>query len=360
MTVLSVKDLSVNYKTQGRLQSAVLDVTFSLGERNVLGLVGESGSGKTSMGLAIMRLLPKNAITKGIVEFQDADVMHMQKSAVPSVRGTGMSMIFQEPMTSLNPVMRVSDQLAEAINIRRERSLSRNPIQPYQLSTYNAMTEGNKMRSVRSWLGMGGNGNSSLKPSSLTFKEIADALRKVRISDPERTAGKYPHELSGGERQRVMIAMAYLLRPKVLIADEPTTALDVTTQAQILKLMLELRNDIGTSILLISHDLLIVGQIADNVAVMYAGEILEIAPTEILFTNPMHPYTKGLMESIPKGFKGERRVNPIQPSPQGEIPQLLRGCKFHTRCPYVMETCKINEPSLKEVEPNHFVSCHLF
>jgi peptide/nickel transport system ATP-binding protein len=354
-----VNDLSVNYKTQGALLKAVSDVSFKLEERNVVGLVGESGSGKTSIGLAIMRLLPQNAVTSGTVEFQDTDVIQIAKEDVPMIRGTGMTMIFQEPMTSLNPVMRVCDQLAEAIQIRRERSLSKNPTRAYHITNASVMTEGNKTNSILTRLGIHKNGNS-LPASALTFKEITDALRKVRISDPERTAGKYPYELSGGERQRVMIAMAYLLRPKVLIADEPTTALDVTTQAQILKLMLELRNEIGTSILLISHDLLVVGQIADTVAVMYAGDIMEIAQTITIFKNPLHPYTKGLIGSIPRGFKGEGRVQSVPPSPQGEIPQILHGCKFHTRCPFVMEKCKIDEPKLREVEPGHFVSCHLF
>jgi peptide/nickel transport system ATP-binding protein len=358
LTILSVENLSIDYKTHGFLLNAVYSVNFTLGEKNVLGIVGESGSGKTTIGLAIMRLLPKNAQTRGTIQFEDSNVTQIRKNEVSAIRGTGITMIFQEPMTSLNPVIRVSDQLAEAITIRRERSLTKNPTKAYQLSTYSASSDGGNLSPSRSWFGT--RSSNSLPKSKVMLKEIVDALKKVRISDPERTAGKYPHELSGGERQRVMIAMAYLLRPKVLIADEPTTALDVTTQAQILKLMLELRDEIGTAILLISHDLLVVGQIADKVAVMYAGELMEIAPTETIFGKPMHPYTQGLVGSIPKGYKNEGRVNPIPPSPQGEVTQMLKGCKFHSRCGFAMEKCKVSRPELREVEGNHFVACYLY
>jgi peptide/nickel transport system ATP-binding protein len=360
LTVLSVENLSIDYKTQGIMLSAVYSVSFGLEERNVLGIVGESGSGKTTIGLAIMRLLPKNAQTRGVIQFEDTNVTQIRQSDASTIRGTGITMIFQEPMTSLNPVMRVSDQLAEAITIRRERSLTKNPTKAYELSTYSAASEGDNLSPSRARFGLSSSSTNSPPKSKVMLKEVVDALRKVRISDPERTASKYPHELSGGERQRVMIAMAYLLRPKVLIADEPTTALDVTTQAQILKLMMELRDEIGTAILLISHDLLVVGQIADKVAVMYAGEVMEIALTSDIFAKPMHPYTQGLVGSIPKGYKGEGRVNPIPPSPQGEVPQMLKGCKFHSRCSFAMEKCRVSKPELREVESNHYVACYLY
>ncbi len=356
-SILAVSELSIDYKTQGRLVKAVTGASFSLKEKSVMGLVGESGSGKSSIGLAIMKLLPKNAEARGAIQFAGTDIVSAKKSTMPAFRGTGMTMIFQEPMTSLNPVMRVSDQLGEAINIRMERSLRGKAGKRDEVFTLDGMSQA-RATPARSWFGL--RTSTSTLQSSRTLQEVREALKKVRITDPERTAGKYPHELSGGERQRVIIAMAYLLRPKLLIADEPTTALDVTTQAQILKLMMELRDEIGTSIFFISHDLLVVGQIADSLAVMYAGEIVEIAPTETIFANPLHPYTRGLIDSIPTGYKWEGRVSSIPQSGQGEIPQLLNGCKFHSRCKFVMNRCKVDEPKLKEVENDHLVSCHLY
>lgn len=352
--VLTVSDLWINYKTQGKTISAVRGVTFSLAEKVVMGVVGESGSGKSSIGLAIMRLLPKNAKTTGTVQFLGSDVTRVPKDRMPEYRGTGMTMIFQEPMTSLNPVMRIGTQLAEAITVRRERRLGK---KPNEVFSYDVASPDRTVSPVQSWFGLK---RSAPSVSSLTMKEAIQALKKVRITDPERTAAKYPHELSGGERQRVMISMAYLLRPKLLVADEPTTALDVTTQAQILKLMLELRDEIGTSMIFISHDLLVVGQVADDIAVMYAGEIVEITSAKKIFEKPLHPYTQGLIKSIPTSYKNEGRVSSIQQGQQGEVPQLLKGCKFHTRCQQAFGRCSVEEPKLREVEENHYVSCHLY
>ena len=332
-------------------------MSFTLTEGGILGIVGESGSGKSSLGLAVMKLLPKYSETKGSIRFMESELTKVPKERMPDLRGTGMTMIFQEPMSSLNPVMKVADQLAEAINIRRERNIERVPSKPDQLYSYVQTGDGGAASPMQSRLGIR---KSRSYISEQTRREIIQALKTVRITDPERTSGKYPHELSGGERQRVMISMAYLLKPKLLIADEPTTALDVTTQAQILRLMLELREQIGTSIMFVSHDLLVVGQISDKIAVMYAGEIVEIATTQSVFTNPMHPYTQGLLNSIPSGYKRQGRVNPIPQPSQGEIPQLINGCKFHTRCRLSLDRCSRDGPMLKEVEEDHYVSCHLY
>lgn len=355
--ILVVSDLWIDYVSQGRSISAVRGVSFSLTPGSILGIVGESGSGKSSLGLAIMKLLPKYSETKGSIRFMESELTKIPKERMPDQRGTGMTMIFQEPMTSLNPVMRVADQLAEAINIRRERNIQRVPSAPEQLHSYDQTGDGGKAGPMQSRMGMR---KSRSYISEQTRREIIQVLKTVRITDPERTSGKYPHELSGGERQRVMISIAYLLKPKLLIADEPTTALDVTTQAQILRLMLELREQIGTSIMFVSHDLLVVGQVSDRIAVMYAGEIVELATAQNVFTKPMHPYTQGLLNSIPSGYNGEGRVNPIPQPSQGEIPQLVDGCKFHTRCRQSFDRCSRDGPKLKEVEEDHYVSCHLY
>ncbi|MDG6913976.1 MAG: ABC transporter ATP-binding protein [Nitrososphaerota archaeon] len=339
---LRVSDLWVDYRTKGTWASAVRGVDLTVGEGEVIGVVGESGSGKSSLSLAIMKLLPANARARGRVEILGKDVVGLPANEAHRYRGAGMTMIFQEPMTSLNPVMRVSNQLSEAVTSRGEH---------YKLGVFRAdsiaVPGGRDPR-----FAMGS--ERSVPPS----KEAVEALRQVRISDPERTASKYPHELSGGERQRVMIAMSFLLRPRVLVADEPTTALDVTTQAQVLSLLLGLSRE-GTSILFVSHDILVVGQVARRVAVMYAGEVVELGPTEAVLKNPLHPYTKGLIGSIPSGFKGERRIEQIPGSPP-DILRLPSGCRFNPRCKFAMERCRSEETSLKEMEKDHFVACHLY
>ncbi|MDG7025074.1 MAG: ABC transporter ATP-binding protein [Nitrososphaerota archaeon] len=340
---LRISDLWVDYLTKSRWASAVRGVDLTVGAGEVLGVVGESGSGKSSLALAIMKLLPANARARGKVEVLGRDMVELPKKQAYLYRGVGMTMIFQEPMTSLNPVMRISDQLAEAVRSRGEH---------YRLEMF---------RSDLMAVPRGPDPRFAISPdrSSPPTKEVVDALRQVRMSDPERTASKYPHELSGGERQRVMIAMAFLLRPRLLVADEPTTALDVTTQAQVLSLLLGLSRDEGTGVVFVSHDILVVGQVAQRVAVMYAGEVVEIGPTEAVLKNPLHPYTKGLLGSIPAGFKGGKRIEQIPGSPP-EILNLPAGCKFNPRCTFAMERCRKEDPKLKEAEKDHFVACHLY
>ena len=340
---LKVSGLWVDYRTKATWASAVRGVDLTVGAGEVIGVVGESGSGKSSLALAIMKLLPANAKARGRIEVLGRDMVGLPSRESHHYRGAGMTMIFQEPMTSLNPVMRVSEQLSEAVRSRGEH---------HKLEMYRAdslIVPGG--RDPRFALGP----ERSAPPS----KEAVDALRQVRISDPERTASKYPHELSGGERQRVMIAMSFLLRPRVLVADEPTTALDVTTQAQVLSLLLGLSRDEGTSVIFVSHDILVVGQVAQRVAVMYAGEVVELGPTEAVLKNPLHPYTKGLIGSIPSGFKGGKRIEQIPGSPP-DILALPSGCKFNPRCKFAMERCRTEETSMKEMEKDHFVACHLY
>ncbi|MCL4355641.1 MAG: ABC transporter ATP-binding protein [Nitrososphaerota archaeon] len=340
---LAVSDLWVDYRTKSAWASAVRGVNLSVGAGEVIGVVGESGSGKSSLALAIIKLLPANARARGKVDVLGKDIVGLPSKDAHLYRGAGMTMIFQEPMTSLNPVMRVSDQLSEAVVSRREH---------HKLEMF---------RSDSVSVPRGPDPRFSMGPERRAppSKEAVEALRQVRISDPERTAAKYPHELSGGERQRVMIAMSFLLRPRLLVADEPTTALDVTTQAQVLSLLLKLSRDEGTSIIFVSHDILVVGQVAQRVAVMYAGEVVELGPTEAVLHNPLHPYTRGLIGSIPGGFKGEKRIEQIPGSPP-DIMKLPSGCKFNPRCKFAMDRCRVEETALKEMEKDHFVACHLY
>lgn len=255
--LLSVENLNVKFATQTGEVAAVRDVSFSIPEGGTLGLVGESGSGKSATSLAIMRLLPPQAKIAGKISFNDQELLSLDGESMRRIRGSGISMIFQEPMTALNPVMRVGDQVAEAV-LAHQRLSKRE-----------------------------------------AWDRAISALREVAIPDPERRAKDYPHQLSGGQRQRVMIAMALVNSPRLLIADEPTTALDVTIQAQVLELLRELRQRHNLAVLFISHDLGVISQIANQVAVMYAGEIVEMGAVEQIFSAASHPYTRGLISAIP-------------------------------------------------------------
>jgi ABC-type dipeptide/oligopeptide/nickel transport system ATPase component len=256
-TLLRVEHLNVNFATQTGEVAAVRDVSFAIPESGTLGLVGESGSGKSATSLAIMRLLPPQASTTGKILFSGEDLLSLPDQAMRSIRGARISMIFQEPMTALNPVMRVGDQVSEAVLAHH------------------------RVSKAEAW------------------QRTVEALREVAIPEPERRARDYPHQLSGGQRQRVMIAMALVNHPQLLIADEPTTALDVTIQAQILELLAQLRERHRLAVLFISHDLGVVSRVADQVAVMYAGEIVEMGPVSGIFSSAMHAYTRGLISAIP-------------------------------------------------------------
>lgn len=299
----------------GRVR-ALDGVSLTIKRGETLGLVGESGCGKSLTSLSIMKLLPKGIgrITEGEIRFQGQDLVPLSEDEMRSIRGNQISMIFQEPMTSLNPVFTVGYQIMEAIMLHQD-----------------------------------------LDKKAARDKAI-EMLRLVGIPAPEKRVDDYPHQMSGGMRQRVMIAMALSCNPKLLIADEPTTALDVTIQAQILDLMRKLRDELGTSIILITHDLGVIAELVDDVVVMYAGKIVERARVSDLFRNPMHPYTEGLLGSIPKLHTKQDRLSVIE----GVVPHpahMPTGCRFHPRCKYAQDICRTHEPELATVEPNHDLAC---
>lgn len=315
--LLEIRDLSVSFPAvghQGTL-TAVRDVSFSINRGEVLGLVGESGSGKSVTSLAIMRLLPPQAGITGTISFETEDLARSTPEAMRRLRGQKIAMIFQEPMTALNPVMRVGEQIAEAVLAHK------------------------KMSKREAW--------------SAALQAMGDA----QITEAERRARDYPHQLSGGQRQRVMIAMAIVNRPALLIADEPTTALDVTIQAQILELLAELRQKFALAMLFISHDLAVVSKVADRVAVMYAGSIVESATTHDIFARAVHPYTRGLLNSVPT--MRTSRAQPLR-TIEGTVPGLSAlppGCAFEPRCDLRVHECRSALPPLIEVGPQHWARC---
>ena len=337
--LLEVCNLTVEFATAQGIVTAVRDVNFQIAAGEVLGLVGESGSGKSVSALAILRLLPPQARILGEIRFCGEDLLTMPGPHMRHVRGAGISMIFQEPMTALNPVMRVGDQIAEAVLAHADKGVS-----------------GAKAREQAQPL------DADLKARSCTSKADAwrlavEALRTVAIADPERRARDYPHQLSGGQRQRVMIAMAVVNRPSLLIADEPTTALDVTIQAQVLDLLSELREKFALAMLFISHDLAVVSQVAHRIAVMYAGSLVEMGASQEVFMHPAHPYTRGLLHSVPT-LRSERS-RPLQ-TIEGTVPAVTAlppGCSFEPRCSSRIANCSVALPPLVEVAPGHLARC---
>jgi peptide/nickel transport system ATP-binding protein len=316
-SLLRVDDLRTEFLTDDGLVRAVDGVSFAMPRGKTLALVGESGCGKSVTALSILRLIaPPGRIAGGRILFDGRNLLDLPEPEMRRIRGNRISMIFQEPMTSLNPVFTAGDQVMEAILLHQG------------------------------------------VPKAEARIRTIDLFDKVRIPSPELRVDEYPHQLSGGMRQRVMIAMALACGPKLLIADEPTTALDVTIQAQILDLLRDLQRDAGMSILLITHDLGVVAEMADHVAVMYASKIAEHADVNELFANPRHPYTLGLFKSKPK--VGLAKGRPLTPIP-GVVPNPLAfppGCKFHPRCPYAEARCKTEEPALREIAPGHTAACH--
>jgi oligopeptide/dipeptide ABC transporter ATP-binding protein len=314
--LLEVKALRTSFFTEAGEVRAVDGVSFSVEPGKLLGVVGESGSGKSASMLSIMRLLPESARTvSGEIIFEDQDLLKLSEPEMRHVRGARIAMIFQEPMTSLNPVFTIGSQIGEAVRLHQQTNRAE------------------------------------------TRNRTIEALRMVGIADPEHRIDDYPHQLSGGMRQRVMIAMALSCNPRLLIADEPTTALDVTIQAQILDLIRELQVRLGLAVILVTHDLGIVSEYADDVTILYAARVMEQAPTAELFRNPLNPYTCGLLESIP-GIDGNRHRR-LQAIP-GSIPSALNppsGCRFHPRCARAVPKCSEAEPPLENKGPSHYVAC---
>ena len=316
--LLLIQGLSVSFFTEEGIARAVQDVSFSIKEGKTFALVGESGCGKSVTALSIMRLIPSppGEIVGGKIVFGQRNLLELGERRMRVIRGNKVAMIFQEPMTSLNPVYTVGSQIVEAIRLHQRKS------------------------------------------TSAAWVDAVEMLRKVGIADPEQRVSEYPHQMSGGMRQRIMIAMAISCEPRLLIADEPTTALDVTIQAQILGLLDELQKQNQMSILLITHDLGIVAERADEVAVMYASRIAETADCRSLFAEPLHPYTQGLLKSLPRLGFSEKRL----PTISGTVPEPLHfpgGCKFHPRCPIGSgyKRCQTIEPELREVQPGRSVAC---
>jgi peptide/nickel transport system ATP-binding protein len=362
--VLTVKNLRVNFHTYAGDVKALDGVEFSVRRGEVLGLVGESGSGKSVTALSIEGLLPQNAeVLSGEVILSGSDLLKLSKEDLRVARLKDIAMVFQDPTTYLNPVLTVGSQITEIMT--SEPALFTQGLIDSRLEELKRLDgEGkltSELRQERDQL------ISLPKDSRLSgreFKQLVKAhainiLRQVRLPEPERIFKSYPFELSGGMKQRAMIAMALARRPKLILADEVTTALDVTVQAQILKLLLVLKSEIDTSVILITHDLAVVAEVCDRVAVMYAGNIVELAEVNELFRNPLHPYTQGLLASIPRPDSSRLELASIK----GSVPNLMSppsGCRFHPRCPKAFDRCSLEKPTLVEFSPGHFVECFLY
>jgi oligopeptide/dipeptide ABC transporter ATP-binding protein len=316
MTLLQVSDLTTAFRTGSGQVTAIENVSFSLEKGEILGIVGESGSGKSVTALAIMGLLPRPAarILGGSIRFEDQELLTLSPRAMQRLRGPGIAMVFQEPMTSLNPVFTIGEQIMETI--RAHETLSQ----------------------------------------KATFARAVEMLEKVGIPSASTRMSDYPHQLSGGQRQRVMLAIALVCRPRLLIADEPTTALDVTIQSQILDLLMDLRDEFGMAIMMITHNMGVIAETADRVLVMYAGRTVEQAPVGSLFDRPLHPYTQGLLSCVPTLDQDQDRLIAIP----GSLPEPSRrppGCRFSARCVHAIPACSETIPPLDTIEPNHQAAC---
>lgn len=319
--ILKIRNFSAGFMKDGVTYPAVDKISFDLKKGSTLGIVGESGCGKSVTALSIMKLLPvpSGKYISGEIIYRDKNILSLTPGEMRRIRGNNISMIFQEPMTALNPVKKIGKQISEVFELHR-KELKKDEIE----------------------------------------NEIFSLLERVGISDPAQRMNEYPHQLSGGMRQRVMIAMALVCKPDILIADEPTTALDVTIQAQILDLIRELQRDTGMSVIFITHDLGVIAQLCNDVVVMYAGKIAEIAPADKLFSNPSHPYTSGLLESIPKfEYKRKTRLKSIE----GMVPSITdypEGCRFRNRCVFAFDPCSEKYPDEFVIESDHKVCCYKY
>jgi oligopeptide transport system ATP-binding protein len=314
--LLTVNNLEVSFRLQKKLLHAVRGASFTLNEGEILGIVGESGCGKSAMAKALVKLLPNSAIVSGDVIYHDKNLIAFSEKQMQKIRGKHIASIFQDPITSLNPTIKIGTQIVEGY-LRHHHQVPLNQARNYAI----------------------------------------ELLELVGIPHPEERINEYPHTLSGGMRQRVMIALALASQPKILIADEPTTALDVTIQAQILELMKKIKEKTGTSIILITHDMSVVAGFCDRVLVMYAGRIVESAPVEQLFDFPKHPYTKRLFESIPRlDMPKSKPLMPIEGTPP-DLSQTIKGCAFCSRCSHPMNICAAQDPPLKELQAEHQIAC---
>ncbi len=319
-TLISIKGLKTNFYTYVGVVKALDGIDLDIYKNETLGLVGETGCGKSVTALSIIRLVqwPPGRIDEGSIIFEGKDLLKLDQGDMRAIRGNKISMIFQEPMNSFNPVFTVGDQIAEVFILHQKMD------------------------------------------KKTAFEKSIEMLALTGIPAPERVAKSFPHELSGGMLQRAMIAMALSCKPALLIADEPTTALDVTIEAQILELMKSLKEKTGSSILMITHDLGVVAELCDRVGVMYAGNIVELTDVKSIFKHPMHPYTVGLIGSIPK--MAQKQGERLETIP-GSVPNLIYpppGCRFHPRCSKAMDICKQEKPKMSEIENGHFVACHLY
>jgi peptide/nickel transport system ATP-binding protein len=365
-TVLEIEDLVTRFYTYEGVVEALDGVNLNIKRGEILGLVGETGCGKSVTSLSVMILVPPpGRIEAGKVFFnkqgKKQDILMQNEEFLRDLRGKDISMIFQEPRAYLNPVYNVEDQISEVLLVHRKDEFIKKAIDSlqkmgktsrFELNIYGRMLEKPRSLSTRFLARL-----SSKRALEMELKkEVVRILRDVEIADPERVAKMYPHELSGGMAQRVVIAMALACNPTLLIADEPTTNLDVTVQAQILNLVKLLRKNFKSSILYITHDLGVVAETCDRVAVMYAGNVVETAEVYEIFKDPLHPYTRALLESIPRPEKEFKSIS-------GTVPSLInppKGCRFNDRCPFAMEVCRKIKPSFLEVKRDHFVACYLY
>lgn len=319
MTLLEIKNLHLQFNSDEGLALVLDGINLNVQKGETLGLVGESGCGKSVTGMSILQLIPTppGEITQGEIIFDGENLLGKSNKEMREIRGGKIAMIFQDPMVSLNPVYTIGNQIAEAIDLHQPKGISS------------------------------------------TWEGVVDSLASVQIADPASRAHNYPHQFSGGMCQRGMIAMMLSCRPSLLIADEPTTALDVTVQAQVLKVMADLQKELGMAVILITHNIGVVAETCDRVAVMYAGNIVETADVETLFENPQHPYTRGLLGSIPRADRDMNELTIIE----GSVPNLTKppqGCRFHPRCKEAMDICRQTKPADLDLGDGHIVACHLY
>lgn len=319
MSLLNIKNYSMSFRLESGIFKAINNISLKIENKQMVALVGESGCGKSMTAMSILRLLPKNAIiTSGEIFFRNQDLLTIKEKEIRNIRGRNIALIPQDPMTSLNPLYTIGNQLLEVI--LKDNSLSKQD----------------------------------------AIKKAIEVLDIVRIPNPKEKLTMYPHEFSGGMKQRAIIAMALATNAELIIADEPTTALDVTIQAQIMNILNDIKENLGTSILLISHDLNLVGQYSDEINVMYSGQIVEKAPSKIFFEKQLHPYSTALLNSLPANNTNNQKLYTIDGQPPN-IQEKIEGCRFNPRCAKRMNgICTIKSPSLKEIEPNHFVECFLY